>query len=64
MYDRAGAASDHLSTCYKEIAHALRRIIPTLTHLRSRQELESVAVCYEKLAKHRDTLGPVEQSAV
>ncbi len=63
MCDRAAAAADHLSTCYREIARAIRQIIPTLAHLRSREELESVAMCYEKLAAHRDGVRVVDESA-
>jgi hypothetical protein len=63
MSDPTAAAADHLSACYREIAHGIRQIIPTLTHRRSREELESVAVCYEKLAKHRDSVCLVDDSA-
>ena len=63
MSQPAAAAADHLSTCYREIARAIRQIIPTLTHIKSREELESVAACYEKLAEHRDGLYLVEESA-
>jgi len=63
MSEPAAAAADHLSTCYREIARAIRQIIPTLTHIKSREELESVAACYEKLAEHRDGLYLVEESA-
>ena len=55
MSERDPAAADYLSTCYREVAHALREVIPTLRHSRSREELESVAVCYEKLAEYRDS---------
>jgi hypothetical protein len=63
MSEPAAAAADHLSVCYREIARAIREIIPTLTYIQSREELESVAVCYEKLADHRDHLYLVEESA-
>ena len=53
MSERA-AAADCLSTCYREVARAIRKIIPTLRYIKSREELESVAACYEKLAEHRD----------
>jgi hypothetical protein len=56
MSDRNPAATDHLSTCYREIARALRKVIPTLRHTKSKEELESVAVCYERLAEHRDSV--------
>ncbi len=62
MSNGAAAAADHLSACYREIALAIRQIIPTLAHIRSREELESVAVCYEKLAKHREGVCLVEES--
>jgi hypothetical protein len=38
-------------------------VIPTLRHVRSREELESVALCYEKLAEHRDNVCLVEEFA-
>ena len=57
------AAADYLSTCYREVARALRQVIPTLRHIRSREELESVAVCYEKLAEHRDSACFFDESA-
>jgi hypothetical protein len=63
MSEPATAAADHLSMCYREIARAIRQIIPTLTYIKSREELESVATCYEKLAEHRDHLYLVEESA-
>jgi hypothetical protein len=63
MSEPAAAAADHLSTCYREIARAIREIIPTLTHTKSRVELESVAACYEKLAEHRDRRYLFEESA-
>ena len=63
MPEPAAAAADHLSTCYREIARALRQIIPTLRHLRSREELECVAACYEKLAEHRDGVCLLAESA-
>lgn len=63
MPEPAAAAADHLSTCYREVARALRQIIPTLKYVKSREELESVAACYEKLAEHRDGLCLVEESA-
>jgi hypothetical protein len=56
------AAADYLSTCYREVARALREVIPTLRHVRSREELESVAVCYEKLAEHRDSACLFDES--
>ncbi len=62
MSNGAAAAADHLSTCYREVARAIRQIIPTLAHVRSREELESVAVCYEKLAKHREGVCLVEET--
>jgi len=58
------AAADHLSTCYREVARALREVIPTLRHSRSREEVETVAVCYEKLAEYRDSACLFDQSAV
>jgi hypothetical protein len=63
MPEPAAAAADHLSTCYREIARALRQIIPNLRHLRSREELEAVAACYEKLAEHRDGVCLFAESA-
>jgi hypothetical protein len=63
MRDGRPAAVDHLSTCYREVACAIRKVIPTLRHVRSREELESVAVCYEKLAEHRGNACLVEESA-
>jgi len=63
MSERVAAAADHLSTCYREIARALREVIPTLAHVKSREELESVAVCYERLADHREEVCLVEESA-
>ena len=62
MPEPAAAAADYLSTCYREIARALRQIIPTLRHLRPREELECVAACYEKLAEHRDGVCLVAES--
>jgi hypothetical protein len=64
MAECNAAAVDYLSTCYREVAHALREIIPTLRHTRSREELESVAVCYEKLADYRDSACLFVESAV
>jgi len=64
MAEFNAAAVDYLSTCYREVAHALREIIPTLRHTRSREELESVAVCYEKLAEYRDSACLFAESAV
>jgi len=64
MSEHDPAAADYLSTCYREVAHALREVIPTLRHSRSREELESVAVCYEKLAEHRDSACLFDESAV
>lgn len=63
MSERIAAAADHLSTCYREIARALRRVIPTLAHVKSREELESVAICYEKLADHREGVCLMDESA-
>jgi hypothetical protein len=57
------AAADYLTTCYREVARALREVIPTLRHIRSREELESVADCYEKLAEHRDRACLFDESA-
>jgi hypothetical protein len=57
------AAADYLSTCYREIARALRKVIPTLRYIKSREELESVAVCYERLAEHRDNVCLVGEPA-
>ena len=37
--------------------------IPTLAHVKSREELESVAVCYEKLAEHREGVCLMDESA-
>jgi len=62
MSDRDPAV-DYLSTCYREVARAIREVIPTLRHVRSREELESVAVCYERLAEHRDNVCLVDESA-
>ena len=62
MSERA-AAADSLSTCYREVARAIRKIIPTLRYIKSREELESVAACYEKLAEHRDDVCLVAESA-
>ena len=64
MTQRNPVASDYLSTCYREVAHALREVIPTLRHPRSREELESVAVCYEKLADYRDSACLFTESTV
>jgi hypothetical protein len=64
MSEHDPAAVDYLSTCYREIACALRGVIPTLSHSRSREELESVAVCYEKLAEYRDSACLFDKSAV
>ena len=64
MSERDPAAADYLSTCYREVACALREVIPTLRHSRSREELESVAVCYEKLAEYRDSACLFDESAV
>jgi len=64
MSDRDPPGADHLSTCYREVARAIRNVIPTLRHLRSREELESVAVCYERLAEHRDNVCLVDESPV
>jgi hypothetical protein len=63
MSERVAAAVDHLSTCYREIARAIRRILPTLTHVKSREELESVALCYERLADYREGVCLVDESA-
>ena len=63
MSNPAAASADHLSTCYREIAGALRQLIPTLRNVKSREELESVAACYEKLAAHRDGVCLVAESA-
>jgi hypothetical protein len=62
MSERNAAGADYLSTCYREVACALREVIPTLRHIRSREELESVAVCYEKLAEHRDSACLLDES--
>jgi hypothetical protein len=62
MSDR-GPPVDYLGTCYREVARAIREVIPTLRHVRSREELESVAVCYERLAEHRDNVRLVDESA-
>jgi hypothetical protein len=63
MSEPNAAATDYLTTCYREVARALREVVPTLRHIRSREELESVAVCYEKLAEHRDRACLFEDSA-
>ena len=64
MAEGDATAVDYLSTCYREVAHALREVIPTLRHPRSREELESVAVCYEKLADYRDRACLFDESVV
>ena len=63
MSDRDLAPVDHLSACYREVACAIRKVIPTLKHVRSKEELESVAICYERLAEHRDNACIVDEFA-
>jgi hypothetical protein len=63
MSKPAATAADPVSSCYREIACAIREIIPTLRHIKSKEELESVAACYERLAEHRDDACMIVESA-
>lgn len=50
-----GNATEHV-VVYREIARALLEVAPMLRHPEAREELESLAVRYQRLAEYREEL--------
>jgi hypothetical protein len=48
---------------YRELAIAMRAMVPTLTGEEARNQLELLAVHYERLAEFVDSTGPLTRAA-
>lgn len=50
-------ANDREQVMYREIARALRELAPSLRHTEVREELELLALRYQRLAEFREELS-------
>lgn len=51
-----GNAADQQQVIYREIARSIRELAPVVTHNEAREELEALALRYQRLAEFREKL--------
>jgi hypothetical protein len=52
-----GNGKEQQQVLYREIARAIRELTPTVRHLEAREELELLALRYQRLAEFREELS-------
>jgi hypothetical protein len=57
FFESNAAASDRQQVPYRAIARAFRELGATLTHVEAKQELELLALRYQRLAEFREELS-------